>query len=277
MPSTKLSASRSVQERGLVKMKDVVLLAGGNSERGFSLRDRLDTGQYYVKCCHSLKDFCATISEAKIAAILLLFPDEFGIVNELCKMDIIAGLAGKTRVIFISTSSTENNTARSLRYRADEFLIEPVSTDEITKIIDDAVGSQLQRDRQHVLSIGDLALNKETLVVTWRNKKLPLYPLQVHLLEFLMQNPNRPITRVELLNNVWTADANIENATIDRNVKRIRDAFKREAKGDPIRTVRRVGYVFNDQFEQLSPPSEKDRMVNAHYLKRCVPSGRHRV
>ena len=39
----------------------------------------------------------------------------------------------------------------------------------------------------------------------------------------------------------------IEHVTIDRNIKRIRDAFKREAKRDPIRTVRRVGYVFNDQ------------------------------
>ena len=116
------------------------------------------------------------------------------------------------------------------------------------------------------MTIGDLALNKETLIVTWRNKKLPLHPLQVHLLEFLMLNPRRPITRMELLNNVWNTDTSIEIVTIDRNVKRIRDAFKREAKSDPIRTVRRVGYVFNDQFEQLSSPSEKGHLVNAHHL-----------
>jgi DNA-binding response OmpR family regulator len=102
------------------------------------------------------------------------------------------------------------------------------------------------------LAIGDLVLNKETLIVTWRNKKLPLYPQQVHLLEFLMLNPRRPITRMELLNNVWGTDIYIEDRTIDGNIKRIRDAFKREVKGDPIRTVRHVGCVFNDQFEQLS-------------------------
>ena len=127
------------------------------------------------------------------------------------------------------------------------------------------------------MTIGDLVLNKETLIVTWRNKKLPLYPLQVQLLEFLMLNPRRPITRMELLNNVWNTDTNIEDVTIDRNIKRIRDAFKREAKGDPIRTVRRVGYVFNDQFEQLSSLPKKDRIVNAHHLKHCLPSGRRRV
>ena len=65
---------------------------------------------------------------------------------------------------------------------------------------------------------------------------------------------------MELLNNVWNTDTDIEDVTIDRNIKRIRDAFKREAKGDPIRTVRRVGYVFNDQFEQLSSLPEKGRV-----------------
>ena len=163
---------------------------------------------------------------------------------------------------------------RSLRYKADEFLIEPISTDEIAKIIDNSIDLQLQSDKEHVLTIGDLVLNKETLIVTWRNKKLPLYPLQVHLLEFLMQNPKRPITRMELLNNVWSTDTHIEDRTIDRNIKRIRDAFKREAKRDPIRTIRRVGYVFNDQFEQLSSLQRRGRHGHRH-LTQCLPSGCH--
>ena len=120
-------------------MKDAVVIAGGNSERGLLLKDKLAAGQYYVKFCQSLMDFGATINEEKIAAVLLLFPDEFGIVSQLFDKNIMAGLAGKTRVVFISTSPTENNKARSLRYKADEFLIEPISTDEIAKIIDDSI------------------------------------------------------------------------------------------------------------------------------------------
>jgi DNA-binding response OmpR family regulator len=258
-------------------MKDAVVIAGGNRERGLLLRDKLATREYCVTFCQSLTDFCSTFNEEKVAAIFLLFPDEFGIVNELFEKDIISDLAGKRPVVFISPSAAENNKARSLRYNADEFLIEPISTGEITKIIDDSICAHLRSESEHILTVGDLALNKETLIVTWRNKKLPLHPLQVRLLEFLILNPRRPITRMELLNNVWKTNTSIEDVTIDRNVKRIRDAIKREGKLNPIRTIRRVGYVFNDQFEQLSPPSEKDRMVNAHYLKRCVPSGRHRV
>jgi two-component system, OmpR family, phosphate regulon response regulator PhoB len=255
-------------------MKDVVVLAGGNSERGLLLRDKLATEQYCVKFCQSLKKFCATFNQEKIAAILLLFPDEFGVINQLFETNAISNLSGKIPVVFISTSPTENNIARSLRYKADEFLIEPISTDEIYKILNDSIALSPQRDREHVLVIGDLV---KTLTVTWRNKRLRLYPQQVRLLEFLMLNPGRPISRRELFNNVWSTDIYIEDRTIDRNVKRIRDAFKREAKGDPIRTIRHVGYVLNDQFEKLFPPPEKRRMGNAHHLKHCPPSGRRRV
>ena len=90
--------------------------------------------------------------------------------------------------------------------------------------------------------------------------KLHLYPLQVHILEFLMPNPLRQITKVELLNNIWNTVLNIESVTIDRNVKRIRDAFKREVK-EFIRAIRRVGYVFNDQFEQSSSLAKNARTL----------------
>ena len=230
-------------------MKDAVVIAGGNRERALLLSNKLATEQYCAKFCQSIIDFCSITNHSKIAAILLLFPDEFGIINQLLDKDAMPNLVGGMPVVLISSSATENNIARSLHYQADEFLIEPISVDEIVKTIDSSIDSRLQSDRKHILAIGDLVLNKETLIVTWRNKKLALYPQQVRLLEFLMINPKRPITRMELLNNIWNADTYIDSRTIDRNIKRIRDAFKRETKRDPIRTVRRVGYVFNDQFE----------------------------
>lgn len=229
-------------------MKDVVVVAGGNSERGLLLRDKLVTGQRCVRLCQSSNDFYAAVNGEKILVILLLFPDELEIVSKLLHGDAIYSLDWKVPLVLISTSPAENDRVRSSHYKADEFLIEPVSPGEIAKIIDDAIELQLQGEREHILTAGDITLNKETLVVTWRNKTIPLYPLQVHLLEFLILNPRRPITRTEILNNVWNTDIYIDDRTIDRNIKRIRDAFKRKAKLDPIQTVHRVGYLFNDQF-----------------------------
>jgi DNA-binding response OmpR family regulator len=229
-------------------MKDVVVLAGGNRQRGLRLRDKLITQQHYVRLCQSLKNLSATIRREKIAAIFLLFPDESGIVDKLFVDGITSYFTGDVPVVLISASPTENDRARALQYKADEFLIEPVSVDEIGKIIAESVRLPFKRDSKHILKIGDLVLNKETLIVTWRNKIIQLYPLQVHILEFLMLNPRRPISRTELLANVWNENPYIDDRTIDSNIKRIRDAFKRKAKNDPIQTVRHVGYLFNDQF-----------------------------
>jgi hypothetical protein len=58
-------------------MKDAVVIAGGNWEGGLLLSDKLATAQYCAKFCQSVIDFCSVINQNKIAAILLLFPDEF--------------------------------------------------------------------------------------------------------------------------------------------------------------------------------------------------------
>jgi DNA-binding NtrC family response regulator len=141
-------------------MKNVVVIAGGNNERGILLSDKLARKQYCAKFCQSFTDCCSTISQNKIAAILLLFPDEFGIIDQLFGSDTIHDLIGEIPIVSISTSAIENNMARSLHYEANEFLIEPVSIDEIGKIIDVSIDSRLQMDREHVLAIGDLVLNK---------------------------------------------------------------------------------------------------------------------
>jgi DNA-binding response OmpR family regulator len=145
--------------------------------------------------------------------VFLLYPDAFGIVSALFDNNIMSDFVGKIPVVFISVSSMENNRVRSLHYEADEFLIEPISTDEIVKIIDDSIDLRLQSDDSHILSIGDLTLNRETLVVMWRNTKVPLYPLQVRILEHLMLNPGRTIERTDLLNSVWRGDTSIECTT----------------------------------------------------------------
>jgi DNA-binding response OmpR family regulator len=227
-------------------MKDVVVLAGGNSERSLLITDKLAAEKYYAISCQSLTEFRLSINAKNLAAIILLFPDEFGMIKELCNNNMLPSFADGVPVIFISTSSEQNNRAR-LSYKADEFLIEPISISEVVKLIDDSIEYRLQMEPEHILAAGGLVLNRETLTVTLRNKKLPLHPLQVYILEFMMQNPRRPITRKELLINVWKKNVLIEDRTIDRNVKRIRDAFKRQAKADPIRTIRRVGYIFEDR------------------------------
>jgi DNA-binding response OmpR family regulator len=122
-------------------MKDIIIVAGGDSGRRLRLRNNLELEQFEITECRSLLDFTIIIGQRRIAAVLLLYPDECGTVRELLKHDSISIVTGNASVIFVSSSSVENTRLRSLHYNADEFLIEPISPDNINNIILENINS----------------------------------------------------------------------------------------------------------------------------------------
>ena len=242
-------------------MKDAIVVAGGNSARRFQLSNNFGPDKYHVIICQSLGEFNVTCGQEKLVAILLLYPDEFGIIGELFDRNVTPKFIGKIPVVFISSSSTENNHACSLYPNADEFLIEPVSPREVAEFMNELSGSAVTNDRRHVLTIGDLVLDRTSLTVTLRNVKLPLFPLQARILEFLMLAPGRVFTRKEIEIGIWNAHDSIDDRTIDVSIGRIRDALRHKVAVDPIRTVRSVGYAFNEHFGEIASFPKKGRAM----------------
>ena len=193
--------------------------------------------------------------------ILLLYPDESGIITEFITDNTIARIAVLTPIICVSNSPLENNRARSLKIVADEFLIEPISGGEIVATVDQLISSSSKSTNRDVLTIGDLTLDRTTLVATLRNVRLPLYPVQVRVLELLMLNPGRAVTRQEISNEIWATGAPIDKRTVDVSIGRIRAALRHKVTVDPIRTIRSVGYSFNEHFADVdSLPSKRGTM-----------------
>ena len=242
-------------------MKGAIVIAGGDSTRRRQLIGNLGSEQYKTLICQSLTDFSkATIEQDRINAILLLYPDESGIIHERFHSEMIRSVIGNAPIVFISSSSAENRRVRSLRYKAVEFLIEPISSREIEKIIN-VIGSPFQNYDRRILAIGDLVLDRTSMIVTLRNVELPLFPIQARILEFLMISPGRVFTRQEILSNIWSADSSIDDRTIDVSIGRVRDALRHKVIVDPIRTVRSVGYAFNENFGQTTSLPKRRRIM----------------
>ncbi len=242
-------------------MKDVVIVIGGDSEGRFQLRNDFDREQFNVTICNSSAEFITTVKEEKVIAILLFYPGASGTVGELYNNNVISKLIGKVPVVFISSSAAENNRARGLNYKADEFLIEPISFGELLNIINGTVRSSLANGSRQVLAIGDLVLDRVSLTATLRSNKLPLHPIQLRILEFLMLNPGHAFTRQEISRGIWSIDNSIDDRTVDVSIGRIRDALKHKVKVDPIRTIRSVGYAFNEAFGETSSLPKKRHML----------------
>ena len=116
---------------------------------------------------------------------------------------------------------------------------------------------------RNVLKIGDLVLDRSSLAASLRAIRLPLHPIQVRILELLMLSPGRVFTRREILNNTCSHDQFIDDRTIDVTIGRIRSALRHKVSVDPIRTVRGVGYAFNEHFGRTPSLPKKGRIMRS--------------
>ena len=238
-------------------MSHTVIIAGGDFERRLRLSNNLDLKQYNVRLCGASKEINDLARDEKIVACILLYPVSHEVVGELFNRLSISSNRDKGKIIFVSSNPAENGRARSLRYQADEFLIEPVSPRELLDIIDQAARSSVPNEDGRVLAIGDLVLNRASLTVTLRNMKLRLFPTEARVLEFLMLNPGHVYTRQGISASIWGRDGSVDERTIDVSIGRIRDALKHKVSVDPIRTIRSVGYAFNEKFGEISSVPKK--------------------
>ena len=76
-------------------------------------------------------------------------------------------------------------------------------------------------------------------------KPVHLGPTEFRLLRHFLQSPRRVFSREQLLDQVWSQDAEIELRTVDVHIRRLRKALNEVGNGDLLRTVRSVGYALD--------------------------------
>jgi two-component system phosphate regulon response regulator PhoB len=146
-------------------------------------------------------------------------------------------------VIMLSARSEELDKVRGLEIGADDYLVKPYSVIELMA----RVRTQLRRVRpssmgQH-LEFGDIILDAETHKVTRGSDELKLGPTEFRLLTTFMERPGRVWSREQLLDRVWGRDLYVDTRTVDVHIGRLRKALAKHGGGDPVRTVRGVGYA----------------------------------
>lgn len=94
------------------------------------------------------------------------------------------------------------------------------------------------------LVVGDVDLDLAARSVRRRGRPVRVRPTELRLLQSLMQQPGRVMSRAELLHAVWGESTQVELRTVDAHVSRLRRVLARGRESDPIATYRGVGYSF---------------------------------
>lgn len=147
----------------------------------------------------------------------------------------------KTPTLILTARDTVDNRIEGLDIGADDYLVKPFAFPELLARIRALLRRPpLQTDT--TLSVGDLEMDTATRKVHRNKRSIELSPREYSLLEYLMRNPNRVLTRTQIVEHVWNFDFFNESNVIDVYIGYLRRKIDKNSNTPLIHTIRGVGY-----------------------------------
>lgn len=173
--------------------------------------------------------------------IMLPKRDGLSVLNEIRQADI------KTPILMLTAKNSIEDKITGLDQGADDYLAKPFSVAELMA----RIRALLRRDKVHgrpVLKIRDLQLNTITREVTRGGTTINLTPKEFSIIEFLMYNKNRAVSRFNLAEHVWGEDFDPFSMSnyIDVHMKNLRRKIG-DTTGCLIHTIRGIGYIIMEK------------------------------
>lgn len=146
-------------------------------------------------------------------------------------------------VILLTARNELDDRLEGLNLGADDYIAKPFFVEELIARIY-AVVRRSTGDRQNLLAVGPLKLDRITREVTYHQQQIELTSREFNLLEYLMRAPGRVFTRTQILEHVWGYDFNPNTNVVDVCIQRIRKKIDLTDELSWIESVRGVGYRF---------------------------------
>ena len=179
--------------------------------------------------------------DVAIVDIMLPGTDGLSIIRDMRSRNI------HTPVIILSARGTVEDRVKGLKIGADDYLAKPFSISELIARIQALMRRASGMPGPTVLTVGDLAMNLETRDVTRNGAPIDLKPKEFALLEFLMYNRSRIVSKKMIMDHVWDYAVGIGANVIESHISRLRSKIDRNVENKLIHTVRGVGYVLKDK------------------------------
>ncbi len=149
-------------------------------------------------------------------------------------------------IIMLTAKDSEIDKVVGLELDADDYVTKPYSSRELIARIRAVLrrGEMLESNTEvGILSVGPVRLDIDRHIITVNGLPVALPLKEFELLEFLMRNAGRVLTRMQLIDRVWGSDYVGDTKTLDVHIKRLRAKIEKDpANPEFIQTVRGMGY-----------------------------------
>ncbi len=151
-----------------------------------------------------------------------------------------------TPVIILSARGSVDDRVKGLQTGSDDYLAKPFAFSELLARLQALMrraGGQAEPTR---LIIGDLSMNLITRAVTREGRNIELQPMEFSLLEYLMRNSGKVVSKTMIMEHVWDYNFDPQTNVVEARICRLRDKIDRDFARKLIHTIRGVGYVLKE-------------------------------
>ena len=208
------------------------------------LGERLQSEQYGVEVLHDGQEAASALKNSKYD--LLILDLSLPHVDGITLLQEMRPQNPRLPVLVLTGRNRIEDRVQSLDSGADDCMNKPFSLMEFSA----RVRALLRRNFEPLeesTSIADLTLDRRTFRVERAGRKLSLSSREFGLLEYLVRNARRPVSRAELMENVWHQPFDASTNLVDVYVKYVRDKVDGDSELKLIRTLRGIGYVLSDE------------------------------
>lgn len=168
-------------------------------------------------------------------------------VDGLSVLKALRAAQNETPVIILSALAHADERVNGLRAGADDYLGKPYTFSELHLRIENLLKRRAGKDAQTSLSCGDLTMDLLTRRVTRAGKAIDLLQREFQILEHLLRNKDRVVTRTMLLEQVWDYRFDPHTSLIDTHMSRLRKKIDDGFGAPLLHTIRGVGYRLSEQ------------------------------
>ncbi|MBI4029545.1 MAG: response regulator transcription factor [Candidatus Blackburnbacteria bacterium] len=148
-------------------------------------------------------------------------------------------------VIVLTARDTTSDVIRGLNLGADDYVTKPFVVDELIARVKAKLRSHQTGEQK--MKVGDLELDPTTFEAKRGGKRINLTPQEFKLLQYLMANRGRVLTRDAILNRVWFYSPEVETRVVDVYIGYLRKKVDRGHRRKLLSSVRGFGYILKEK------------------------------
>ena len=198
---------------------------------------------YAIEIATTGEDGLARAKSEGFDAIILdvMLPGMSG--REVCRRLRESGL--RTPIMMLTALDSVQDIVRGLRFGADEYVTKPFAFDELVARMEALIrrstgGAAAIQPR--IMKVGDLEFDREALLVRRGGRQIELTSTEYALLELLMSQSGKVVSRARIIENVWGTSKDPLTNVVEVYVGRLRSKIASDGQTDLIKTIRGRGY-----------------------------------